>query len=400
MIYFNRITNEYEQSLRDDHYDIDIFIRPLDHWENCVGEIKADIVKEGSSISVNKGNGARRSTGFSLILKDEYIPSKNSYFWYNRKFMLVAEHKAGDNIYRFPLGVFLCSSASELNGRLTLSGVDKYASLNGESNVGKVTEPFSTNISAGDIMIGDLIRELLLQDIGNGLPIDPIAPLIDPYFNSCPLYADVTLSIGQYYGELITQLAQMYGADCYYNTNGQLVFRRKPTVDQPYWYMHMGYLWRYKDQDETVISKSQSTTYSLDGINCVTVSTDNSEGTVYSYTARNKNAESPINVKAIGERYPSDPIVYISLGDTSGDSGEEKCRQYAEYLLLQKTRNTISENFSSILIPHFDVDRVIRYKDEDYIIDSLNLDLAGRKMTVGASNVSFLPQNWGLTSYE
>ncbi|MBQ7069692.1 MAG: hypothetical protein IJM87_00205 [Ruminococcus sp.] len=132
----------------------------------------------------------------------------------------------------------------------------------------------------------------------------------------------------------------------------------------------------------------------------MTVSTDNSEGTVYSYTAKNKNAESPINVRAIGERYPSDPIVYISLGDTSGDSGEEKCRQYAEYLLLQKTRNTISESFSSILIPHFDVDRVIRYKDEDYIIDSLNLDLAGRKMTVGASNVSFLPQNWGLTSYE
>ena len=75
MIYFNRITNEYEQSLRDDHYDIDIFVRPLDHLENGVGEIKADIVKEGSSISVNKGNGARRSTGFSLILKDEYIPS-------------------------------------------------------------------------------------------------------------------------------------------------------------------------------------------------------------------------------------------------------------------------------------------------------------------------------------
>lgn len=400
MIYFNRITNEYEQSLRDHHHDLDIFIRPLDHWENCVGEIKADIVKDGSSISVNKGNGARRSIGISLILKNEYIPSKNSYFWYNRKFMMIAEHRTADNIYRFPLGVFLCSSASELNGRLTLSGVDKYANLNGESNVGKVAEPFSTNISAGEIMIGDFIRELLLQDIGNGFPIDPVAPLIDPYFNSCPLYADVTLSIGQYYGELITQLAQMYGADCYYNTNGQLVFRRKPTVDQPYWYMHMGYLWRYKDQDETVISKSQSTTYSLDGINCVTVSTDNSEGTVYSYTARNKNAESPINVKAIGERYPSDPIVYISLGDTSRDSGEEKCRQYAEYLLLQKTRNTISENFSSILIPHFDVDRVIRYKDEDYIIDSLNLDLAGRKMTVGASNVSFLPQNWGLTSYE
>lgn len=400
MIYYNRITDAYEDSLRAHHSDIDIYIRPLDHWENAVGEIKADIIREGSSLVINKGNGARRSTGISLVPKDIYRPNKNSYFWYNRKFLIIADHKVGDNHYTFPLGVFLCSSAQEESSRLTLSGVDKFANLNGESNVGKVTEPFSTDISVGTIYIGDLVRELLLKDIGNGLPIDPITPLIDPFFNTCPLYADVTLSVGQYYGELITQLAEMYGADVYYNASGQLVFRRKPTYNQPSWFMHMGYLWRYKDSDETVLSQSQTTVTNLDGINCITVSTDNSDGTVYSYTAKNKNAESPVNVRAIGERYPSSPISYISLGDTTRETGEEKCKQYAEYLLLQKTRNTVTENFGSILIPHFDVDKVIRYKNEDYLIDSLTLDLSNRQMTVGASNVTFLPSNWSLNSYE
>lgn len=399
MYYYNRITDEYEQSFRSGT-DIDIILHPLDHWENAAAEIKADIIREGSNVTVNKGNGSRRGTGISLILKEEYIPNKNSFFWYNRKFRITASCKVGNDRYNFPLGVFLCSNAVYDNSRLQLSGVDKYSLLNGEANVGKVTTPFSTNISAGTIFVGSLIRELLLQDIGNGLPIDPITPLIDPFFESCSLYADVTLSAGQYYGELITQLAEMYGADCYYNANGQLIFRRKPTTDQPSWYMHMGYIWRYKENDETVFGESSMTTVNLDGINCVTVSTDNSEGKVYSYTAKNKNAESPINVRAIGERYPPEPITYISLGDTSGETGEEKCRQYAEYLLLQKTRNSVSESFGSILIPHFDVDRLIRYKNEDYIIDNLSFDLSERKMTVGASNVTFLPSNWSLTSYE
>lgn len=400
MIYYNRITDDYENSLRAQSTELDIYIRPLDHWENAVGEIRADIIREGSNVTVNKGSGSRRSVGISLRPKDEYLPDKNSYFWYNRKFMLLADHRVGNDHYQFSLGVFLCSQMTADRSKLTLSGTDKFSLLNGEANIGKVTVPFSTDISAGTIYVGALIRELLLKDIGNGLPIDPVTPLIDPYFDNCPLYADVTLSIGQYYGDLITQLAEMYGADCYYNAYGQLVFRRKPTYNQPSWYMHMGYLWRYKDNDETILSENRLTTTSLDGINCVTVSTDNSEGPVYSYTAKNKNAESPINIRAIGERYPSDPIVYISLGDTSGDSGEEKCKQYAEYLLLQKTRNTVSEAFGSILIPHFDVDRVIRYNNEDYLIDSLSLDLSGRKMTVGASNVTFLPTNWSLTSYE
>lgn len=401
MEYFDQITEEFEDNLRDTEHEIYIYIQPLDHWENAVGEIKADIVRDSGMLTVAKGNGSRRSLGISLLNADgKYTPSKNSYFWYNRKFKLIAEYiSPAGNKYRFSQGVFIINSSSEINGVLKISAVDKFANLNGENRVGAVVTPFTTDISAGTIYVGDLIRETLLRDIGNTYPIDPIPPLIDPFFDTEPLYADVTLSEGQFYGNIIMQLADMYGADVFYAPSGHLVFRRKPTYSQPAWFMHLGYLWRYLDNDDTIIEGSQQSDHLFDGVNTVTVATNNTEGKIYSYTAKNQNAQSPVNVKAIGERYLDPPIRYISLGDITREDGQEKCKQYAEHLLAEKTRDSVSETFSSLYIPHFDVDKIIWYKDEDFVIDTITVDLTGRKMNVSASCVAFLPFNWSMQSY-
>ena len=399
MIYNDLISKEYEDRLCDQGSRIRLYLMPLDHWENGIMEYSAELVGSGSSITVNKGNGCRRSISLTLLDRDGmFTPSKNNDIWYNRKVKLLAEVDNGDR-YRFSQGVYLCNAAQVQNGLVKLSGVDKYASLNGENNVGTVSTPFTTDISSGTIYVADLIRETLLRDMGNGYPIDPVRPLIDPFFYTEPLYADIALSAGQHYGDIITKLAEMYGADVYYSPSGHLVFERKPTYSRPEWYMHLGYIYRYKDKDETVISGSEVSSHSFDGINCVTVATDSSSGKVYSYTAKNKNAQSPVNVRAVGERWADPPIRYISVGDTDSVSGEEKCRQYAEYLLLQKTRDSVSESFTSIYIPHFDADRVIRYKDEDFVIDSLNVDLSSKTMAVKASNTAFLPTNRSVESY-
>ncbi len=403
MIYYDCINESYEQSLKLGDSRTSLLIQALDHWENAVGEIKAQIVGSGSSLTISKGSGCRRSLCLSLLDESgELTPGKNSVIWYNRKLRLIAEYKpretSGDT-YRFTLGVFVFTSTGEQEKLIRLSGVDKYANLNGESRLGAVTSPFTTDISSGTILVGDLIRETLLRDIGNGYPIDPVPPKIDPFFDSCPLFADIALSEGQFYGELITRLAEMYGADCYYDHGGHLVFSRKPTNDQPYWFMHLGHIYRFKDKDETITEGTTLRTHRFDGVNCVTVTADSAEGVIVSYTAKNRNAESPVNVKAIGERYADPPIRYISLGDGSA-GGEEKCREYAEYLLLQRTRDSISEDFTCRFIPHFDVDKVILYKNEDYVTDSLSVDLGNMTMAVKASSVAFLPMNWSVEGYE
>lgn len=401
MIYNDVITKAYEDSLRDHGSIVTLYLMPLDHWENGIGEYRCEIIPGGSSLTVNKGNGCRRSLNLTLLNSSgKFTPSKNTDIWYNRKIKLIAEHRSSavsDTRWRFSQGVFICKSAQEQNGTVKISGVDKYANLNGENNVGTVSIPFTTDISAGTIYVADLIRETLLRDMGNGYPIDSVAPQIDPYYYSEPLYADIALSVGQHYGDIITKLAEMYGADVYYNAAGQLVFERRPTYSRPEWYMHLGYVFRYKDADETVVQGSEVSTHDFDGINCVTVATDSSSGTVYSYTAKNKNAESPVNVKAVGERWADPPVRYISVGD--GTDGKEKCKQYAEYLLLQKTRDSVSESFTSLYIPHFDVDQVIRYRDNDYVLDSLTVDLGAKTMTVKASSVAFLPTNRSVESY-
>ncbi len=372
-------------------------LQSLDHWENVLGEISGDINEDSPvQITSNSGSGARNSASLSLFnVDDRYTPSKNSDIWYNRKFRILVGTALNGRIYWEPMGVFITSNANESDGVLSITAADKFAQLNGELGIGRCVSEFSTDISKGDIYIADLIREVLMRPIGNGYPLDPVMPLIDPYFSKTKLYADIALSAGQFYGEIITTLAKMYGADCYYDRSGRLVFRRKPSLNIPSWYMHKGYSWRFEENDSLIIGSPARST-ALDGSNIITVCTDNTEGEVYSYTARNLSAESPLNIKTAGERYPDEPIVYISMGDTTRGSGEEKCRQYAEYLLMQQTANSVSDSFCCRLIPHIEVEDIISYKGEDRLVTGISYDLTSRQMQITSCNVAFLPDNYTL----
>lgn len=394
MEYYNILNTDYLEAIGKPECRLRYKIQPLDHWENAVGEITADIDRStNSSISVNHQNGTRRGCLLTLIdTEDKFTPSRDNYFWYNRKFKIIAGIDTGSDIFWQPQGVYICTASEKSGGLITLTGTDKFGNLNGELNIGKCAKAFSTNIASGDIYVAELIRMTLMRNMGNGIPIDPVSPQIDPYFETAKLYADITLSVGQYYGEIITILADMFGADVYYNADGRLVFRRKSTYNIPSWYEHMGHIWRFKDDDINVFTGASSV-QSFDGINIITVSTDNTEGEIYSYTAKNLNAESPLNVRAIGERYPEEPVVYISVGDTTRETAEEKCKQYAEYLLLQSTASSVSETFTSPLIPHFDAGEVIFYNGKDFVVETLDINLTARQMQIKACNIAFLPSN-------
>lgn len=387
------IDSKYLEALRFGGAKYLTKIQPLDHWENALGELYADILTDDpAQQTVGCGNEVRRSLSLTLYDGDEkYSPNKNSHFWYNRKFRLWEGTQVGQDTYWQPQGVYYSTRAEEQNKLLTISAVDKFGALNGELNIGKCVLPFSTDISGGDICVADLVREVLALNTG-ALPIDPIPPLIDPYFETAKLYADIALNAGQFYGDILIDLASMYGADCYFDRSGRLNFRRKAVHDRPWWYMHQGYAWRFSDNDVNIVEGVRRST-DLRAVNTVTVMSDNSEGEVACYTARNTNPESPVCVQNIGEQYPDEPIVYISIGDTTRQPAVEKCRQYAEYLLMQYTAQLCSEVFTTAIIPHLDVDKLVYLRGKDRLVTGMSIDHGSKLMQLTACNTAFLPTN-------
>lgn len=391
MNYYNIVNTDYIAALKDGSTAYRTKVQFLDFWENVVSEMYADILTSNpAQQTVGNGNAVRRS--LSLTVHDEggkYSPDRDSMFWYNRKFRLLEGVEVGADTYWISQGVYYTTRADEQDEVLTISAVDKYGALNGETNSGRCATAFSTDIAGGDIYVADLIRETLGLNVGK-YPIDPISPLIDPFFEGQKLYADIALNAGQPYGQILTTLANMYGADCFCDRNGVLNFRKKAVKDRPWWYMHQGATWEFAEDDVNVVEGRKRST-DLKAVNIVTVMSDNTDGEVASCTAKNTNANSPVCVQNIGEQYPDEAVVYISIGDTSRQTAKDKCRQYAEYLLCQHTAQLVSESITIAEIPHLDVDDIVIYKGDRRLITGLTIDHSTRLMTISMCSVNELP---------
>lgn len=369
--YYNRFDKRYELLLQ---YPVIVHlfkVEILDHMEQCYGEITRNVSdNEHYIINANKQQGSRRSCTLTMIdIQSQYIPSINNTFWYNRKFKLYIGIKDIENgdIYWFSQGIFLCSNASATEHIVTINGIDKFGLLDGTLNVHMIQETYKVEVGT---KIGELVRSTLMLELGNGMPIDPIMPLIDNEFENMETISEISIDPGQYLGEIFIQVANMIGADVYYNTEGRLVMTRVFNDDLPFYYIYRGEYWHFDDIKSTFIEPSVD--YQMDGCNYIMVATDNTEGEVYSYTAVNDNARSPVSISHIGYRRNKDaPISYIPLGSTvDAPKAEERCRQYAEYLLLQKTCMTIAISFSSIIMPHLKEGEVVTITDKYFKFDS------------------------------
>lgn len=396
--YYNVNNKRYEWLIKRPVISHCFKVEILDHNERSYGEITKDVsTDEHYTININRQQGTRRSCTLSMIdLESKYIPSINNTFWYNRKFKLYTGIKDIENgdIYWFSQGVFLCSNASAVEHIVTINGVDKFGLLDGTLNVHMIQETYKVEVGT---KIGELIRCTLMLELGNGQPIDPIMPLIDPAFENTETITEISLDPGAYLGDIFTQVASMLGADIYYNNEGQLTVSRIFNDDFPFYYIYKGRSWHFDDVRENWIEPSVN--YEMDGVNYIMVATDNTEGEVYSYTAINDNPHSPIAVSHIGYRRNKDsPITYIPMGSTvDKESAEEKCRQYAEYLLLQHTCPTISISFSYVIMPHLKEDDVVTISDDyfgfehtPFLIQSITLNSADA-MTLSVVNLQWLP---------
>lgn len=400
MDYYNKIDEAYLTELQNPMRKLKFKVEILSHYEGAIGQITNDLSSaEVGSISINKEQGCRRSCSFTIIDRDEkYLPQVDSWFWYNRKFKLFIGVVVSNDTYWFPQGVFITKSATAHGKTLAIEGIDKYGFLNGELNARMCLVEYQASVtnSKKGTKIADLIRDTLMLDLGNNIPLDPVEPLIDPIFYDAELYDDIVVDEGGYLGEIFDKLAEMYGANIYYDVNGRLRMERVFNYNLPSWYRHLSPQF---DFGVTNITETDiDVQYDYDGVNIVTVATDNTEGKICSYTAKNENPQSPVCISSVGYKGLDGGTYYIPLGDTSIESGEEKCRQQAEYMLLQNTCMSATINFNYPIIPHLDVDNTINltndyynFKQQLFIIQSITLPLSNGEMSVGASNIQWLP---------
>ena len=393
MIYYDLINAEYLSAVKDKTTVYRTILQPLDEYENVTGEIYADLLmSEPPKLDIGGNNGIRRTCTFALWNADKrYSPSSNSLFWYRRKIKVLEAVVIGNDEYRQTMGVLVCRETGERDdGIITITAIDKYGLLNGELNYGRSTQPITTDIASGDIYVADLVRETLALGRGTGM-LDTVTPLIEDIFEHTTLYADISLGAGQPYGAVLTTLAQMYGADCFYDRMGRFHFVRRPDYNDPTAYKNRGYAWKFSEGDVSILEGVQKQT-TFKAVNTVTVSTDNTDGEIAVVTVRNIDPLSPISVLNIGEQLNEEAVVYISAGDTTRGTAEDKCREYGIYLLLKSTKQACSISFNTALIPHLDIDDLIRYKGEDMIITQISADLDAKIMTITAVNVSDLPE--------
>lgn len=399
MDYYNKIDNAYLAELHKPMRKMYVKMEILSHYEGAIGEITSDLSSTDGSITINKEQGCRRSCSLSIIDRSgKYIPQKDSSFWYNRKFKIFIGLQVDENIYWFPQGVFVTKSANSNGRRLNVEGVDKYGFLDGTLNARMCLVEYQASVtnSKKGTNIATLIKDTLMLDLGNNIPLDPVEPIIDPIFYNVTLYDDIVIDEGGYLGEIFDKIAEMHGANIYYDVNGRLRMERVFNYNLPSWYRHLSPQF---ELSETEITETDiNYTYNYDGVNIITVTTDNTSGEIYSYTAKNENPQSPVNINAIGYKGLDGGTYYIPLGDTNEESGEEKCRQQAEYMLLQHTCMSTGISYNLPITPHLNVDNTVRVSNDYYnfdkqlfIVNSITMPLSATEMSIEATNLQWLP---------
>lgn len=355
----------------------------LDWNEFPTEELTGLLIDEGS-ITINRAQGVRRSCTIILANIDkESEPTQNSKFWYTRKFKLWSGlvDESSDSIYWFSQGVYLTTAVSSTSdGRLEITGVDKFGLFTAE--YGASVLEAEHRIAAGT-KITTAIRDILQMSLGNQFVCDPVEPLFDVSLYEEEVPYDISTSAGQYIGDILVELALCLGADIYYDTDGRLNVHAG-TMDTHY--RQRGSQWVFEARDANLISLGSSADMSS-AVNVVTVTGTDENDCRHYYTAVNSDPTSPININAVGKR--AGETIETSMGYS-----QERCKEYAEYWLKEKSLITLSLSFECVFLPHMDVDKNVTITDEEtgerkkYIITALTLPFGSTgSMSMSATNI-------------
>lgn len=396
MEYLNLVNDEYKKMLYSSNSKYLVKVELLNIFEKPFDLIKGEILKDVSGeITINLEQLTRRTCNVSFFNQDgKYIINEDNPFWMSKKFKLYVGISNDTNTYWFEQGVYLATSVENQDGIFTVNGIDKGGAIDGSLNTNIIETQYIVEPQSNIYkVISDSMA--LSFNLPNGVQsnVDTVSPLIDYYYKSIYTEAEISLDSNAPIGDLIKSLADGYGADVYYDVAGRLVFKKGLPDDSTNKYSYTPIEWEFIDNEGLYNDLSLSYEYSAK--NTVTVYTNSSEFENVSYTAYNDNPCSPIRVSLVGiRRMDSVEIPYV---EESVERMTQRCKEYAEYLLIQETFNGLKANFNSILMPHMDVgkavvivDKLNNLNDNKFIISSLSMSLDGSEMSIDATQVDFL----------
>lgn len=354
-------------------------------------DISEYLIEGTGSLNINYQQGQRRSLSFSLDNSDgKFTPNGlQGVLWLDSKFKLELgmEFDNGDIVWN-SAGIFVVgqpnASRQQAQKIVDVQCYDKFAMLDG--TLGGVLDS-TYQVDEGKL-VQQVIEETLMQDNGNGFPIDSKELIFDSALKDSKTQYTLSKSPNESFGSLFIDLADMISCDIYYGVEGNLIVRsgikdisqvNKPT------------LWTYSDKEWEYISNT--TTYDFTKVkNKVTVVGSNSNvNELFTQTATNTNPQSPTRVAVIGVRqyYLEDSNIY----------SDELAQQRAEYELNRLSILQQTIQVSSTFMIHLDVNNCIAindsffdYTDNRFIIQSLGVPLSADSMiSIECTNIASLP---------
>lgn len=355
-------------------------------------DISEYLIQGSGSLQIQYAQGQRRSLNFTLNNENGvFTPDGiNSKIWVNTKFQLdLGMEMANGDVVWNSAGIFVIGTPQltreDARKTIDIQCYDKFALLDG--TLGGTLDA-TYEIEAGE-KIYNIIVDTLLQDNGNGVPIDLKTIFFDPsLINESTVYT-LSKSANESYGDMLIELANMIACDIYYNTNGNLVIQsgikdisqvNKPT------------LWTFKDTEYEYLSGNIN--YDFTAVrNRVTVvgANVNSDGGLYIAVSENTNPRSQTRVDLIGIKnyYLEDSNIYT----------QTLAQDRADYELNKLSIVQQTVQISSAFMIHLDVNNCIAitddffdYFDNRFIIQSISIPLSIQSnITIDCTNIATLP---------
>lgn len=395
---YNRYSKEYELACKSYSRQVLFKVELLDHYENLIYEITNDITgSSAGSISANMQNGIRRTCSFSLVdLDNKYSPSENSEFWINRKFKIYIGLKHKDDIFWWEQGVFITKSATQDNEIVNIEGVDKFAFFTSDLNQRFTTADFiipesgyfEDDYKGQKIYMSSVVKDILVQDMGNGYPIDVISPNIDKAFSDTEIQYQMSLQGSGYYEKVFEEISNNYLVEYYYDRAGVFTITKNKYIED---YQQLTPCWTFTDDNGEYNGLSSSYEIS-DVVNSVTAYCNTADKKFYSYTFRNDDPHSPIRVSKVGIKAGDD--VEIQNADSI-----QLCKERAEYETVKSSVLAVTHTLNSIFLPHLkEGDTIVLTNKkhgimaEQFLITSIEMPLGVGEMSLTISNISCLPR--------